>query len=107
MPLPPNAVERLAGRVGELARTEAELERAKAPTPGDYATTAALRLAKERRRPPRELAEELAAAVAELPEVERAEVAGTGFVNLWTTRDWYAGVVDEILAAGAGYGAGD
>jgi arginyl-tRNA synthetase len=105
--LPPDSVERLAARVSELAGTDVELERPKEAAHGDYATSAALRLAKERRRPPRELAEELAAAIAGLPEVERADIAGPGFVNLWLTREWFAGVVDEILTQGSSYGAGD
>jgi arginyl-tRNA synthetase len=105
--LPPNAVERLAERVSEVAGTEVELERPKDAAHGDYATNAALRLAGSKRRPPREIAAELAAAVEVLPEVESTEIAGPGFVNLWLTRDWYAGVVDEILRAGASYGAGD
>jgi arginyl-tRNA synthetase len=105
--LPPDSVERLAARVSEVAGVEVELERPKDAAHGDYATSAALRLAKDRRRPPRELAAELAAAIEGLPEVERTEIAGPGFVNLWLTRDWYAGVVEEILAQGPSYGAGD
>jgi arginyl-tRNA synthetase len=105
--LPANAVERLAERVSGVAGTTVELERPKDAAHGDYATNVALRLAATKRRPPRELAGELAAAVEELPEVERAEIAGPGFVNLWLTRDWYAGLVDEILREGTSYGAGD
>jgi arginyl-tRNA synthetase len=105
--LPADAVERLAERVSELAGEAVELERPKDASHGDYATNVALRLAKARQRPPRELAEELAAAAADLPEVERAEVAGPGFVNLWLARDWYAGLLEEILRDGPAYGAGD
>jgi arginyl-tRNA synthetase len=105
--MPASAVERLAERVSDVAGAEVELERPKDAAHGDYATNVALRLAGPRKRPPRELAGELAGAVEELPEVERVEIAGPGFVNLWLTRDWYAGVVDEILRAGAQYGAGD
>jgi arginyl-tRNA synthetase len=105
--LPANAVERLALKLSNVAGTSIELERPKDATHGDYATNAALRLAAAERRPPRELGAELAAAASALPEVERAEVAGPGFVNLWLARDWYAGVLAEILAEGTRYGAGD
>jgi arginyl-tRNA synthetase len=105
--LPANAVETLADKLSAIAGAAVELERPKDPTHGDYATSAALRLAGVERRPPRELADQLAAAAAELPEVERAEVAGPGFVNLWLARDWYATMLEEILREGARYGAGD
>jgi arginyl-tRNA synthetase len=105
--LPANAVERLALKLSDVAGTSIELERPKDATHGDYATNAALRLAAAERRLPRELAAELAAAASALPEVERAEVAGPGFVNLWLARDWYAGVLAEILGEGTRYGAGD
>jgi arginyl-tRNA synthetase len=45
-------------------------------------------------------------AAATLPEVERAEVAGPGFVNLFLTDDWFAGALREMLASGKDYGAG-
>ena len=81
--MPADAVERLALRVGEQAGAPVELERPAKAEHGDYATNVALRLAKERGRNPRELAQEIADRVGELEEVERAEVAGPGFVNLW------------------------
>jgi arginyl-tRNA synthetase len=102
-----NAVERLALALGEAIGTEVELARPNDPAHGDYATNAAMRLAPVRRRPPRELGEEIAATALALPEVERAEVAGPGFVNLWLADEWYARALDEILRAGARYGAGD
>jgi arginyl-tRNA synthetase len=102
-----HAVERLAARVGEAAGTPVELERPSDPSHGDYATNAALRLAGERRQPPRELAQQLAEAASALPEVARAEVAGPGFVNVWLTPEWFGEALGEILGRGAAYGAGD
>src|SRR5918999_1164610 len=102
-----NAVERLALALGEAIGTEVELERPNDPAHGDYATSAAMRLAPVRRRAPRELGEEIAATALALPDVERAEVAGPGFVNLWLADEWYAQALDEILRAGERYGAGD
>ena len=72
-----------------LAGARVELERPGSADHGDYATNAALRLAPAQGRPPRELAQELADKAVALPEVERAEVAGPGFVNLWLDRAWY------------------
>jgi arginyl-tRNA synthetase len=58
------------------------------------------------RRPPREVAQELAGKAASLPDVERTEVAGPGFVNLWLGREWYGAALAEILEAGSAYGGG-
>ena len=102
----PDAVTRLAERLSELAGAPVELERPNDPEHGDYATNVALRLAPTRQRPPRELAEEIAAAAAGLDDVERAEVAGPGFVNLWLAPAWFEGALGEMLAAGRDYGAG-
>jgi arginyl-tRNA synthetase len=102
-PLPANAVSRLGNKVAELAGAPVELERPSDPAHGDYATNVALPVAKERRRPPRELAEEIAAAVVGLPEVERAEVAGPGFVNLWVSDAFLSEVLAEI---GPDFGGG-
>ena len=81
-----------------------KLERPSDPAHGDYATNVALQLASERRRPPRELAEQLAGAARALPQVERAEAAGRGFLNLWLSAAWYGDALGEILAAGAEFG---
>ena len=95
---------RLAAALGELAGVEVELERPSDSAHGDYSTNVALRLAGQRKRPPRELAEELAEQARALPHVERVEVAGPGFVNLWLTRDWYGEALGEMLGAGPTFG---
>jgi arginyl-tRNA synthetase len=82
------------------------LERPTKAEHGDYATNVALQVAPTRRRPPREIAEELAAQALQLDEVERAEVAGPGFLNLWLAPAWYGVALGEALAAGHDYGAG-
>jgi arginyl-tRNA synthetase len=98
--LPARAIEQLEAALG------AGLERPASSEHGDFATNAALQLAPERKRPPREIAEELAQQATALEHVERAEVAGPGFVNLWLAPAWYEQALAEILEAGASYGAG-
>jgi arginyl-tRNA synthetase len=77
---------------------------------GDLASPLAMALARLARRPPRELAERLAAALAAREDVgafvARAEVAGPGFINLTLTPAWFAAAAREIAAAGEGFGAG-
>jgi arginyl-tRNA synthetase len=101
--LPANAVDRLAAQISQIAGADVELERPNDPAHGDFATNVALRTAPGRKRPPRELAEELGGRATELPAVERAEVAGPGFLNLWLTRDWFVEALSEIED---GYGGG-
>jgi arginyl-tRNA synthetase len=102
----PDAVARLGARLAELAGAPVELERPNDPEHGDYATNVAMQLAPAQRRSPRELGEELAAKAVELDDVERAEVAGPGFVNLWLAPAWFGEALGEILEAGTGFGGG-
>ena len=99
------AVSRLEAKLTDAVGAPVELERPAKAEHGDYATNVALQLAPSRGRPPREVAEEIAAAVAD-GEIERVEVAGPGFVNLWLASAWYGEALAEILEHGDGYGAG-
>lgn len=65
------------------------------PDQGDLAFPAAFGLARHLRRPPREIAETLAEALAERPEVRRVEVAGPGYVNVFLNREMW---IREALA---------
>jgi arginyl-tRNA synthetase len=99
-------VARLAAELSEAVGAPIELERPSDPAHGDYATNAALQLAPERRLPPRELAEEIAASASRVPAVERAEIAGPGFVNLWLTDAWLADALASVVERGRDFGAG-
>jgi arginyl-tRNA synthetase len=96
-------VSRLAAELGGLAGREVDLERPKDADHGDYATNVALQAAKGVGRSPRELADELAERARALPQVERADVAGPGFLNL-TVSDAF--LVDALGEIGADYGSG-
>ncbi len=98
-----SAVERLAARVGQAVGAEVELERPKDPAHGDFATNVAMRSAKAIGRPPRELAQELAEKVVELDEIESADVAGPGFLNLRVADRFF---LDALAEIDEGYGGG-
>lgn len=113
----PSALERLRGAVvaaaGELSqdgapRGQITLERPRRARFGDYSTNAALLLAPTAGVPPRELAERLGGALqARLgPSLERFEVAGPGFVNLFVSDAWLTSALAQTLAAGEDLGAG-
>jgi arginyl-tRNA synthetase len=103
------ASERLLREAGdEGALPELTVEVPRQAEHGDFATNAALLLAKRLRRPPREVAGELALRLRASGElVLRAEVAGPGFVNVWLADDRWRRLLTEILGAGARYGASD
>jgi arginyl-tRNA synthetase len=65
-----------------------------------------MRLAKTLRKPPRALAEELAAALrgSDVAGLDRVEAAGAGFVNLTATPAAHAEELGRMLADGASYG---
>jgi arginyl-tRNA synthetase len=102
--LPAEVVRRLEAELSELAGAPVELERPTKAEHGDYATNVALQTAGARGGSPRETAAELAARSAELPSVERAEVAGPGFVNLWLSAAWFGEALAELVAAGPAFG---
>ncbi|MGQ0566384.1 MAG: arginine--tRNA ligase [Gemmobacter sp.] len=71
---------------------------------GDMATNAAMVLAKPAGLPPRQIAEGLAAGLVADPRIEKAEVAGPGFLNLTLRPQVWQGLVAAILDQGADYG---
>jgi arginyl-tRNA synthetase len=103
--VPAETIERLSQALSSLAGAEVTLERPNNRDHGDYATNVALRTAPKLGQAPRELAAEVAKRATALPEVDRADVAGPGFVNLWLSPAWFAAALDEILAKGSEYGA--
>jgi arginyl-tRNA synthetase len=104
--LPADPVKTLAAALADAVGAELELERPGEAEHGDYATNVALQLAGARRRPPREIAAEIAEAATGLDPVERAEVAGPGFVNLFLRDEWFASALAEIIEDGEAYGGG-
>jgi arginyl-tRNA synthetase len=66
---------------------------------GDLALTLPFELAKTLRRKPREIAEQLAARLADVPGVRRVEVAGGGYLNLFLKRGPLAQSLHEHLTS--------
>lgn len=90
------------------ARGTVTLERPKRAEFGDYSTNAALLLARSVGAPPRDVAERLGEALRERlgSSLERFEVAGPGFINLFLADSWLTGALADSLAAGEALGAG-
>ncbi|MEJ2626905.1 MAG: arginine--tRNA ligase [Pseudolabrys sp.] len=77
------------------------------PSHGDMATNAAMVLAKGAGLNPREFAERIAATLRGDARVEKADVAGPGFINLTLRNDIWAGALLAALAQGKDYGRSD
>ncbi|MCP4003775.1 MAG: arginine--tRNA ligase [bacterium] len=77
----------------------------KSPEHGDFATNAALALAKPLKRSPREVAERIQALLEASPGVvERTEIAGPGFLNFFLTQDRWHDVLRRVHTEEADYG---
>lgn len=87
--------------------TKVTVERPRNPEHGDYATTVALQTAAKAGVSARQFAGWLAEAVAAIPGVRCAEVAGPGFLNLRLDSIAHAEIIRQVLADGARFGLGD
>ena len=76
-------------------------------THGDLATNAALVLARQAERKPRDIAEAIAGRLAADDAVTAVDVAGPGFINLRLSSAFWHARVGEVLRAGDDYGASD
>jgi arginyl-tRNA synthetase len=98
----------LVGGDGALAAA-VKLERPPRPELGDYSTNAALLLAPRLESSPREVAARLGAALeARLGgALERTDVAGPGFLNLFVSDRWLIDALGGVIAAGPRFGAAE
>ena len=74
------------------------------PTHGDMATNAAMVLAKEAGKKPRELADSIAANLRGDAKVASVDIAGPGFINLTLKPNVWVEELRLVLAAGSDYG---
>ena len=82
---------------------EPTLDRPRHKGMGDYSTNAAMLLAPVLSAAPREVAERIRSALEGSlgPELERAEVAGPGFLNLVLSDAWHRRTLRSVLESGA------
>jgi arginyl-tRNA synthetase len=93
-----------AGELAGEVPAEVVVERPKNPEHGDYATNVAMRLAKGAGRPPREVAEMIAARLRDSEGVAKVDVAGPGFLNITLSAGSLGALAREIVEAGETYG---
>ncbi len=96
---------RAAISLGAPADVEPLLERPRDPKFGDWATNAAMVLAKQLGEKPRDLAQRLIAALDHAAAgISSAEIAGPGFINFRLDAGTVASGIAAIIAAGDTYG---
>ncbi|WP_035383218.1 arginine--tRNA ligase [Ferriphaselus sp. R-1] len=88
----------------ELADAPIVIERPKQAAHGDYACNLAMQLAKPLRKAPRDIANALIAALPQTDFIDKVEIAGAGFINVFIAPAAKRRVVAGVLQAGAGYG---
>ena len=93
----------------KLGDVVVQLEHPEVSEHGDYATNIALVAAQKLGRSPQELAQEIKEKVeAQKPKcIERVEVAGPGFINLFLSKDYLIGELQEVIRQKNKYGIGD
>ena len=97
-------LEKLSPGAGDKAAFESPKQAAH----GDWATNAAMQLAKPLKQNPRALGEQLKAALESTADFQQwvaaIEIAGPGFLNIRLKPEAKQQAVREVLAAGRGYG---
>lgn len=86
----------------------AEFETPANPDHGDLSSNVAMQLARHLRKAPRQIADDIAARLIELPldktKVTAVEIAGAGFINFRFANTYLQDGLSAILAAGSDYG---
>ena len=87
---------------------EPKLERSPQAEFGDYSTNAAMLFASGLDSNPREIAQEIRDRLVEslAGELEKAEIAGPGFVNLFLGDEWFKHALETVMGAGKQLGSG-
>jgi len=90
---------------GVLPKT-ASVERPRNPDHGDYASTLALQVAKKTALAPHELARAIADQLISDPAIQRVQIAGRGFLNIWLHSAAAGTVAGVVIEQGEAYGRG-
>lgn len=80
------------------------IERPKNRDHGDWATTAALQLAKQAGQPPRAVAEIIAEGLLALPQIASVDIAGPGFINVTLAAGAAGELARTIVLEGTEFG---
>ncbi len=92
-----------AGALPEGPLPDGDIQRPQNPEHGDYASNLAMKLARQARMNPLEIADRIAEALPRLDEVAEASAARPGFINFKLAERWLTRQVETVLAEGDRY----
>ncbi len=99
---------RAAGTIpADLATPDFVIERPKTRAQGDFASNAAMLLAKPAKSNPRAIAQALVDALPANDAIAKVDIAGPGFINFFVHEAAWRAQVGEVLEQGAAYGRND
>lgn len=93
-----------SGILSDVPENAVQLERTRSPEHGEFATNLALAQSKEAKMAPKALAQAIVDNLPSSRHVEKAEIAGPGFINFFLNPGALTGVVREILRQREDYG---
>ena len=95
------------GQLPEDIEPEVTLERTRNPEHGDFACNIAMTLAKVAKKAPREIAAIIIKRLPDSRHVEKAEIAGPGFINFSLTTHARLMVIKDVIQEQANFGCNE
>ncbi len=93
-----------AGEINTKELPPLYLEAPKNPEHGDFAVNIAMKMAQTEGKPPRKIAETIIKKITGHPIIEKAEIAGPGFINFFMSNEYWLKTLSEIETLGEDYG---
>lgn len=95
---------KLQGVIPAEFNVSAKVTHTKDKSHGDFASNAALMLAKQAKRAPREVAQLIVDILGEHKEIDKLEIAGPGFINFFLSQAASTQVIETVLKQGSKFG---
>lgn len=92
------------GVVPESVNAVAKVTHTKEKSHGDFASNAALMLAKPAQKPPREVAQLIVDLLGSHAEIDRMEIAGPGFINFFLSQAAATQIIETVLTQKQSFG---
>lgn len=89
-----NLEQNIKSVVKDMFNMNLDVELTRSEQFGDYATNIAMKLAGQVSKSPKEIAQQIASKLQDNSDIEKTEVAGPGFINIWLTD---AALVKQLL----------
>ena len=90
---------------GEIDINEIMFERPKRDGQGDRSSNIAMKAAKQQKKNPRQLADEIVSKIKTNEYIEKVEIAGPGFINFFLTPLWLQRTIEYILSNSDTFGS--